>query len=229
MAAQLNTPRLITDSDGNTVWKWDGEAFGNTPPTAETTGSGSFVFNLRFPGQYYDAETGLNQNNFRDYDPSTGRYVESDPIGLKGGISTFGYVEGNPLSSIDPLGLAKSGWANSPMDPNSQGCINILKRIENLKEAIQRQIDNMAANEQLLNLPYYAPGFDGPGGAWRDSVWGHEQQLAQYRDDLQKRIKKYEDRCKPPPAPVTSCPPNNKIIINNIPQIDPLKFPEFVF
>ncbi|WP_243405550.1 RHS repeat-associated core domain-containing protein, partial [Solimicrobium silvestre] len=94
-ADQLNTPRLITDSDGNTVWKWDGEAFGNTPPTAETTGAGPFTFNLRFPGQYYDAETNLHYNYFRDYDPTTGRYAESDPFGLYAGISTFSYVASN--------------------------------------------------------------------------------------------------------------------------------------
>lgn len=57
------------------------------------------------PGQYYDDETGLYYNYFRDYDPVTGRYVESDLIGLGGGLNTFGYVGGNPLNSIDILGL----------------------------------------------------------------------------------------------------------------------------
>jgi RHS repeat-associated protein len=66
-----------------------------------------FSFNLRFPGQYYDVETGTNYNYFRDYDPATGRYVESDPIGLAGGsASTYTYVGEDPIFSIDPLGLA---------------------------------------------------------------------------------------------------------------------------
>lgn len=64
-------------------------------------------YNLRFPGQYYDAETGLNQNTFRDYDPLTAKYVQSDPIGLKAGINTYAYVGSNPVGNVDPLGLAK--------------------------------------------------------------------------------------------------------------------------
>ncbi|MCI0561546.1 MAG: RHS repeat-associated core domain-containing protein, partial [Nitrososphaera sp.] len=65
----------------------------------------SFVYNLRMPGQYFDQETGLHYNTFRDYDPRVGRYVESDPIGLEGGINPYIYVGSNPLSRIDPNGL----------------------------------------------------------------------------------------------------------------------------
>ena len=66
---------------------------------------GTPSFNLRYPGQYFDSESGLNYNYFRTYNPTTGRYTQNDPIGLDGGWNRFGYVEGNPLSFVDPWGL----------------------------------------------------------------------------------------------------------------------------
>lgn len=107
----LGTPRVITAaSDGAIVWRWDqGDASGLTPPNENPVGRGMFTFNLRMPGQYHDRENNLFYNYFRDYDPQTGRYVQSDPIGLEGGINTYAYVEGNPLSYIDPEGLQRRG------------------------------------------------------------------------------------------------------------------------
>ena len=57
--------------------------------------------NLRFPGQYYDQETGTHYNFHRDYKPNAGRYVQSDPIGLRGGVNMYSYVENNPFSDTD--------------------------------------------------------------------------------------------------------------------------------
>jgi RHS repeat-associated protein/uncharacterized repeat protein (TIGR02543 family) len=105
-ADHLSTPRAITrPGDNQVVWSWESEAFGTSLPNQNPSGLGSFVFNLRFPGQYYDQETGLFYNGFRDYDPQTGRYSESDPIGLAGGMNTYAYVGNNPVNRIDPLGL----------------------------------------------------------------------------------------------------------------------------
>jgi RHS repeat-associated protein len=103
---QLDTPREITDTGGNVVWQWDNvDPSGNNMANENPAGLGKFSFNLRFPGQYFDRETNTHYNVNRDYDPAIGRYVESDPIGLAGGINTYNYVNGNSISFIDPLGL----------------------------------------------------------------------------------------------------------------------------
>ncbi|MGJ0515580.1 MAG: polymorphic toxin type 10 domain-containing protein [Methylomicrobium sp.] len=105
-ADHLGTPRKVSrPGDNQVLWNWDGEAFGHSQPNQNPSNQGEFVFNLRFPGQYFDAETGLHYNYFRDYDPRTGRYVQSDPIGLTGGINTYAYVNGSPVNLVDPLGL----------------------------------------------------------------------------------------------------------------------------
>ncbi|AEG92353.1 Ig-like domain repeat protein [Ramlibacter tataouinensis] len=105
-ADHIDTPRLITRQDHTIVWRWDtAEAFGATAANQDPSGLGAFVYNQRFPGQVFDSETGLLQNWNREYNPRWGRYVQSDPIGLEGGINTFSYVEGNPLQFIDPMGL----------------------------------------------------------------------------------------------------------------------------
>jgi RHS repeat-associated protein len=105
-ADHLNTPRYATNQVGDVVWQWQSDAFGNGIPAEDVDGDGvSVQVNLRFPGQYYDSESGLHYNYHRYYDPSIGRYITSDPIGLEGGLNTYAYVGGNPASWIDPLGL----------------------------------------------------------------------------------------------------------------------------
>jgi RHS repeat-associated protein len=106
---QLGTPRAIIDPTRQlAIWRWDenSEGFGNTAPNTDPDVDGtSLAFDLRFAGQRYDQASGLHYNYYRDYDPATGRYTQSDPIGLMGGISTYAYVGGNPLSLSDPSGL----------------------------------------------------------------------------------------------------------------------------
>lgn len=108
----LLTPRAVTNPAGQFVWRWESDPFGVTPPNQDPDGDGvPFTLNLRFPGQYFDIESGLHYNYFRDYDPQTGRYVQSDPIGLRGGINTYTYVNANPLSYTDPTGRSPLGIA----------------------------------------------------------------------------------------------------------------------
>jgi RHS repeat-associated protein len=97
----------MTNSNANSLWPlFPGSAFGEHAANDDVDGNGvKEDFNLRFPGQYYDAKTGLFYNYFRDYEPQTGRYIESDPIGLEGGVSTYGYVGSRPLWAFDPHGL----------------------------------------------------------------------------------------------------------------------------
>lgn len=112
----LNTPRIVTDEQNRIVWRNSplAEPFGTAAPEQDPDGDGiPFTLNLRFPGQYYDKETGLSYNYFRDYNPETGRYVQSDPIGLLGGLNTYTYVGGNPASKTDPMGLLVCGAAGS--------------------------------------------------------------------------------------------------------------------
>ncbi|MGA9033174.1 MAG: RHS repeat-associated core domain-containing protein [Sulfuricaulis sp.] len=95
---QLGAPQLMTNSAGATVWKANYEPFGSATVTVS-----SIANNLRYPGQYFDSETGLHYNMARYYDPKIGRYISNDPIGLTGGLNTYSYVYNNPLSFIDPL------------------------------------------------------------------------------------------------------------------------------
>jgi RHS repeat-associated protein len=98
----LGSPQKMTDNSQALTWDAQFDPFGE-----EFLISGSAVQPNRFPGQYADAETGYSYNYFRDYDPTVGRYIQSDPIGLRGGMNTYGYVDGNPVVGIDPYGLTK--------------------------------------------------------------------------------------------------------------------------
>lgn len=101
------TPQAATDESGKVVWKAHTDPFGGTTVDEDPDGDGiKFEMNIRRPGQYYDKETGLHYNYSRHYNPKTGRYLTSDPIGLAGGHNTYAYVANNPYRYNDPYGLA---------------------------------------------------------------------------------------------------------------------------
>jgi len=116
---QLGSPwALIGGGAGasQVSWLWDHDPFGNGAPSA----AAGVAYNPRFPGQYYDAAAGLHYNGARDYNPRLGRYIESDPIGLQGGLNTYAYADGNPLSKVDPNGknaLLATCFAGGPANP----------------------------------------------------------------------------------------------------------------
>ncbi|WP_440534412.1 RHS repeat-associated core domain-containing protein [Variovorax sp. YR566] len=131
----LNTPRKLSNADGQAVWQWGYSAFGEDKPTTAknrfanldttpnlgTTSISEVKFNLRYPGQYADEESGLFYNYFRSYRAIDGRYTQGDPIALDGGWNRFGYVDANPLRGTDPFGLANSAatrWMRRPYTPD---------------------------------------------------------------------------------------------------------------
>ena len=98
----MGIPQSLTDKNQTLAWRADYTPFGDTNISVNVVGNP-----LRFPGQYFDQETGLHYNYYREYDPSVGRYIQSDPIGLGAGLNTYSYVAGNPLRFIDRYGLVK--------------------------------------------------------------------------------------------------------------------------
>ena len=186
----LGTPQMAGNDQGQITWKAVSESFGKTLPDTQN----QITVNLRFPGQYFDAETNSHYNYFRDYNPTTGRYLQRDPIGLDAGINWFGYVQGNPMIYIDPIGLY-----------NPQKCASIENRIKNLQDEIWNK-----RYPDLANNPANLPEKAFPGSALRDTVQGHKIlvviQLRQLDNAWQEW---YDNGCDNPPSS-GSCPQDEK-------------------
>jgi RHS repeat-associated protein len=121
----LDTPRVITNQAQQVVWRWDNDdPFGANMANANPSGLGTFAFNLRLPGQYFDAETNNHYNYFRDYSPETGRYIQGDPLGLTGGLNLYNYSEVDPVRKRDPLGLVPGGGPRVIL-PRPQGAASL--------------------------------------------------------------------------------------------------------
>ena len=207
-ADHLNTPRKVSrPSDNQLEWRWDTDPFGAAAANQNPAGLGTFVYNLRFPGQFYQAETGINQNWNRDYDPAVGRYVESDPIGLGAGINTYAYVDGNPLAYGDPSGLI----VPNPFAPivdyffpqpwSKERCASILRAINNASRDIERRYALIRTNP--LNLPQWGPTSDSPNSA---SVNGHWREINRLDSQRRKNEDDYDRHCR------NNCPPGSPAI-----------------
>ncbi|HWU53005.1 MAG TPA: RHS repeat-associated core domain-containing protein [Tahibacter sp.] len=123
----LGTPRVAANPATDAAeWYWDllGSGFGEHAATTVVSGKS---LALRYPGQYHDAETGLSYNYRRDYEAATGRYVQSDPIGLATSLATYAYVDSNPLKFIDPYGLAKwtGGMLSGGLQAGTAAVVNL--------------------------------------------------------------------------------------------------------
>ena len=142
----LTTPRIGLD-DNTVTWRWQSDGFGLSKPTGTTQ------INLRFPGQYADQETGLYYNWNRYYNPETGRYVTSDPIGLEAGINTYGYVGGNPMIYWDPFGLLQVSEEFSESFPRSTNRIlSMDTRISNVEFSGFEMFGQASQSQVLVQL-----------------------------------------------------------------------------
>ena len=101
----LATPRLITNASRQKRWTWESAPYGDTFPNENPQALGAYKYNLRFPGQYFDAETNHHYNHHRDYESTSGRYLQSDPIGVLAGVNTYAYSRWQPLRYLDSSGL----------------------------------------------------------------------------------------------------------------------------
>jgi RHS repeat-associated protein len=152
-ADHLGTPRLITDSAQAKRWYWHDAPYGDTLPNEKPGAPAALVYNLRFPGQYFDKETNLAYNWHRDYEATTGRYIQSDPIGLRGGINTYAYVGGSPTAYTDPFGLWSTEVHNQIIRAQFSG-----KLAPYLIEAI---IEGSARVDAVFNqLPYIGNDYE---------------------------------------------------------------------
>ncbi|WP_157265855.1 RHS repeat-associated core domain-containing protein [Thiobacillus thioparus] len=195
----LGTPWAMTDQSGTTVWKANYEPFGKATVTVSTVTN-----NLRLPGQYYDRETGLHYNYARDYDPTTGRYIEADPIGLDGGMNLYGYANQNPLLFTDPTGtiaiaddviiggvIIAGAAISSPAGQKaisdtitavkkfcerSDDCEKLYADIDRLVNQLQRR--NRQLRENRGDLPITGP----------NSIEGHRQKFRDRQAELRDKL-----------------------------------------
>ena len=164
-ADHLNTPRRVAASDTNKiVWKWESTPFGETKPNEDPDNdNNTFALNLRYPGQYFDKESGLHYNINRYYNPSLGRYMQSDPIGLEGGENTYLYADANPLTKYDESGL---DWIDNIHDSKAKAFARNIIRPTLLY--LGNRYASVEAEQLLLGTALQESG----GFKWRKQLGG---------------------------------------------------------
>ncbi len=212
-ADALGTPRVVVDTtrgpSGTAIWRWDltGEAFGNTPPDEDPDGDGTpFVFDMRFPGQRYDAAMGLSYNYFRDYEPGTGRFIESDPIGLRGGIATYSYSTSNPFIFSDHLGLANDDYFPYQYDPKR--CFSLQQQILGMRNEMYKKMAELEENSGFggTGLPH---AIGNPKKALFMDRAGHITIINSLDSKARKLEDEYDKRCRGGGPPF--CPAQEEI------------------
>jgi RHS repeat-associated protein len=202
----LGTPRSITDDTNKVVWQWAYSAFGDNKPTGIlkattnpkaaitnqpkllTATSPIITMNLRFPGQYWDDESRLSYNYFRNYQANQGRYTQPDPLGLDVGDNRFGYVDADPLNWFDPFGLAPSRYVYRKGGIHHQLPSSVARDMEWSPAAI-KEFDSSGFNPPLLGKPHF-----------RESDLTHQQ----YNKDVAKFCEGWIQKNKVDPKNATA-------------------------
>lgn len=221
----IDTPRVITKQDHTIVWRWDAaEAFGATAPDQNPTGQGVFVYNQRFPGQVFDAETGLFQNWNREYHAPWGRYVQSDPIGLEGGLNTFSYSFNQPTRYVDPQGLQSIAACANPANAavcaeagigagagtGAASAARLISLVRNLAQAAAAaaESDKERCNDRCAKAKADAAAafqiligrlLDYLTGGSRGPDKGHLKAIRQFQSNLKESLERVERHCNPLP------------------------------